>query len=62
MEGCKAARLGSFFFPRTGNLDSMMAWAGQSAGLAVERSASDVVTELWIQVKELLGEGPRSRQ
>ena len=40
----------------------MMAWAGQSAGLAVDRSASDVVTELWIQVKELLGEGPRSRQ
>lgn len=44
---------------RTGNLDLMMAWAGQSAGLAVDKSASEVVTELWIQVSETLGPGAR---
>lgn len=48
-----------FFFLRTGNLDLMMAWAGQSAGLAVEKSACEVVQELWIQVSELLGAGAR---
>ena len=46
--------------PRKGDLEHMMAWAGQSAGLALEQPAGEVVQELWSQVVEML-EGPRSK-
>ncbi|MEL6287446.1 MAG: nitronate monooxygenase [Pseudomonadota bacterium] len=39
---------------RDGNIDGMQAWAGQSARLATTKRASDIVSELWDDARELL--------
>ena len=40
---------------KTKNLDGMQAWAGQSARLALDMSASEIVTKLWEDTKSILG-------
>ena len=39
---------------KSGNIDSMQAWAGQSARLARDDSASEVIENLWNETQELL--------
>ena len=40
---------------KTNNLDGMQAWAGQSARLALDISASEIVNKLWEDTKSILG-------
>ena len=40
---------------KSGSVDCMQAWAGQSAGLARAEPASKIVTTLWQDAQELLG-------
>ncbi|MFY0613732.1 MAG: nitronate monooxygenase [Hyphomicrobiaceae bacterium] len=40
---------------REDDIDRMQAWAGQSAGLAQDRSATEIVTSLWTEAQTLLG-------
>ena len=40
---------------KTNNLDGMQAWAGQSAKLALDISASEIVNKLWEDTKSILG-------
>lgn len=39
---------------KTEKLDGMMAWAGQSAGLASEKSARQLVADVWIGAMQML--------
>ncbi len=41
---------------KSGNIDGIQAWAGQSAGLALAASASEVVESLWIEAQALLNQ------
>jgi nitronate monooxygenase len=38
----------------TDNLDGMQAWAGQSAKLALEMPASEIVNKIWEDTKKIL--------
>ena len=40
---------------RSNNLSGMQAWSGQSGKLASDKSATELVVELWDSVKALLG-------
>ena len=39
---------------KTGDLQRMQAWAGQSAGLARAAPAAEVVRQLWEQAQQIL--------
>jgi nitronate monooxygenase len=40
---------------KTGDIDRMQAWAGQSAALALARPAGDIARELWDSARAMLG-------
>ncbi|CAE7368179.1 unnamed protein product [Symbiodinium natans] len=42
-------------------LESMMAWAGQSAGLASAKPAAEIVAEVWAGSQDILGAVPDSK-
>ena len=39
---------------KSGEIEGMQAWAGQSAALAQRRPAGELVAELWAGAKELV--------